>query len=336
MGKQQESNDVRIMQMITAKWISKPLFAAAELGIVDHLKAKNLSPEEIAEKTGSKPELLKRLMRVLTALDIVEPIGKEIYSLTPLGSLLCPDKMGPAAILFNSEWSDMAWMNFTDQLRNGKPGFESAYKKTLPEWLSENPGAAKIFNAANSMKAAPIANALADSFDFGRFNTIVDIGGGTGLLISAIREKYPDKEYILAELPGIIMEAKKKFPITGTSERIKFAECDFFKSVPEGGDIYILCNILHDWDEKECGIILRNIRKVMNGNSRLLVIEMIVPDDGSFSISKLMDLEMMVMSGGKERTRKEFDQLFFNGGFQPDEIFPVFSEYSGMLLSISE
>ncbi len=335
MGKQQESNDVRLMQMITSKWISKPLFAFVELGIADHLKLKNLSLEEIAGKTGTKPELLKRLMRVLAALDIVERKGKEIYSLTPLGGLLCADKIGPAAILFNAGWSDMAWMNFTDQLRIGKSGFESAYKKTLQEWLSENPDAAKIFNAANSMKAAPIAYALADSFDFGRFNTIVDIGGGTGLLISAIREKYPDKDYILAELPGVIMVAEKNISGSGKLERIKFAECDFFKSVPKGGDIYILCNILHDWDEKKCGKILRNIRMVMNGNSRLLVIEMIVPDDDSFSISKLMDLEMMVMSGGKERTGKEFNQLFFSAGFQPDEIFPVFSEYSGMLLSMA-
>lgn len=323
MNHQQLPPPAQLMNFIIGKWISKPIYAAAEFRIADILADGPKNIEEIAQTSGTHAPTLYRMMRALASVGIFSEIEDRNFSLTPMAELLKSGAMRSIAILFNSEWSDKSWGYFLDSIKTGNTAFETAYGMPVSDWLEENPKAAMVFNEANAVKAAGSHRAVINAYDFSGIKTLTDVGGGVGALMTEILMANPHMKGITADLPSVILDAEKFIKTKNLEDRCQTAVCDFFKSIPAGSDAYLLSNILHDWPDEKCQQILKNCHQAMGAESKLLIVEMIVSPGNGPSIAKLLDLEMLVTTGGRERTEDEFKQLFEVSGFNLSSIISM-------------
>ena len=193
----------------------------------------------------------------------------------------------------------------------------------LVDWLEENPRVAKIFNEANAIKAASTHSVIVDAYDFSGIDILTDVGGGLGILILEILTANSLMKGIVADTYSVIQETNKMIKLRGFGDRCQTLAFDFFKNIPPGSDAYLMSNILHDWSDEQCRIILKNCKHAMKKESRLLVVEMIVPLGNEPSVAKLLDLEMFVMTWCGERTEAEFKDLFKSSGFKLSRIIPT-------------
>ncbi|MCP4158147.1 MAG: methyltransferase, partial [bacterium] len=258
-----------------------------QLGIADLLAQGPLTTVELAALTKSHEPSLYRVMRALAGVGIFSQCDgdSKSFELTPMAEFLKSGMLRSAAILFNAPWSDEAWKEFLNSVRTGETAFENAHNAPLPQWLQENPDAAKIFNEANAVKAAGTFGVIVENYDFSRFHLLTDVGGGTGALMAEILTATPSLKGILADLPGVLEDAAAFINSRGLDGRCELRECDFFQSVPTGSDVYLLSNVLHDWDDYKCLKILENCRKAMKPGAILLIVEMVVPPGNQPSVS---------------------------------------------------
>jgi len=307
---------VQLMKYIVGKWISKPIYVAAELGIADMLAEGSKSIEELAQASQSHSPSLYRMMRALASVGIFCETENKWFELTPMAECLKNGAMRSVALLFNSDWSDKAWGYFMDSVKTGNTAFEKAHGMPVSDWLEKNPQAAEVFNEANAIKAASSHRAIVDVYDFSDINTLTDVGGGIGALMAEILIANPLMNGVVADIPSVIRKARKIIRSRGIEDRCELVECDFFKTIPAGSDGYLMSHILHDWSAEQCKTILKNCHKAMKPESKLLIVEMIVPPGNEPSVAKLLDLEMLVTTGGRERTEKEFKILLESSGFK--------------------
>jgi hypothetical protein len=313
----------QLMKFIVGKWISKPIYVAAELGIADLLAEGPKSIEALAEMSQTHAPTLYRVMRALASVGIFFETVAEQFGLTPMAKCLKTGAMRSIALMFNSDWNDMAWAHFLDSVKTGDTAFSKAHGMPVSDWLEKNPQAAEVFNEANAIKAATSHRAITDVYDFSGIKTLTDVGGGIGALMAEILISNPLMKGIVADIPSVVQEAQKKIKARGIEGRCEAVECDFFKEIPTGGDACLLSHILHDWSDDQCAIILQNCYNALNPKSKLLVVEMIVPSGNEPSVAKLLDLEMLVITGGRERTEPEFKDLLESSGFSLSRIIPT-------------
>lgn len=333
MPTDQEQLVFNLTRLIMEKWISKPIYAVSKLRIADILSDGPKTIEEIANISNSHSKNLYRVMRALASVGIFSELENKRFALTPLGELLKTGKEGSVfSSLFHAEWNDKAWAYLLESIKTGKTAFDLAYKAPLFEWIESNPEASSILNEANSMRTKKLCGQIVKLYDFSIASEIIDIGGGIGTLLIEILNKNPLAKGTLVELPNVASYAEKEIKGMDVKKRYRVLGYDFFDKVPSGADIYILSNILHDWPDKNCKIILNNCYKAMSSNSKLLVIEMIIPTGNKQSVSKLLDLEMMVITGGLERTKEEFYGLFESSDFKISNIISLDEDTSIMEL----
>ncbi len=313
----------QLMKFIVGRWISKPIYVAAELGIADMLAEGPKSIEEIAQASQSHASSLYRVMRALASVGIFFETEAKRFELTPMAEYLKTGAMRSIALMFNSDWSDKAWGCFLDSVKTGVTAFEKAHGMSVSDWLEKNPQAAEVFNEANAIKAGSSHRAIVDVYDFSGINTLTDVGGGLGILMAEILIANPLMEGIVADTPSVIQKTGKMIQARGIEDRCQAVECDFFKKIPSGSDAYLMSNILHDWPDEQCQIILTNCHRAMKTESRLLVVEMVIAPGNGPSVAKLLDLEMLVITGGRERTEAEFNNLFVSSGFKLSRIIPT-------------
>jgi len=306
----------QLMKFIAGRWISKPIYVAAELRIADMLADGPKSIKELAQASQSHASSLYRMMRALASVGIFSETEDKRFELTPMAEYLKTGTMRSIALMFNSDWSDKAWGYFLDCVKTGDTAFEKAHGMPVSDWLEKNPLAADLFNEANAVKAANSHRAIVDVYDFSGINTLTDVGGGIGVLMVEILIANPLMKGVVADIPSVIQEARKIIKSQGLEDRCEAVECDFFKKIPSGSDAYLMSNILHDWSDEQCRIILTNCHRAMKTESRLLVVEMVIPPGNEPSVAKLLDLEMLVTTGGRERTEKEFKTLLESSGFK--------------------
>ena len=306
----------QLMKFIVGRWISKPIYVAAELGIADMLAEGPKSIEELAQASQSHAPSLYRMMRALASVGIFYETENKRFELTPMAECLKKGAMRSVALLFNSDWSDRAWGYFMDSVKTGDTAFEKAHGMPVSDWLEKNPQAEEVFNEANAIKAVNSHRAIIDVYDFSGINTLTDVGGGIGALMAEILIANPLMNGVVADIPSVIRKARKIIRSRGIEDRCELVECDFFKTIPAGSDGYLMSHILHDWSAEQCKTILKNCHKAMKPESKLLIVEMIVPPGNQPSIAKLLDLEMLVTTGGCERTEKEFKILLETSGFK--------------------
>ena len=321
----------QLIQMAIAYWKSRAVYAAAQLGLADHLADGPMQAGGLAVLTGTHERSLYRLLRVLASLGIVTDTGSRGFALTTLGQALrcgAPGSARATVLALSGEWWWRGWDHVLYSIGTGKTGMEKAHGTTVFGYLASQPQEATYFNEAMIGFHGAEAAAVAAAYDFSGCETVVDVGGGTGHLLAAVLERQPRARGVLAELPHVLREAPALIESHGLTSRVSLDAIDFFTSVPGGGDVYLLSHVIHDWNEEQCVAILRNCRQAMRPGSRLLIVEMVLPAGDTPHPGKLLDLAMLVMPGGQERTEDEYATLLNQGGFRLTRVVPTESAVS--------
>ncbi len=315
MNNHEKEASGKVMQLLSANWINQALYVAVKLEIPDILADGPQTIDKISQLTRTFTPYLYRLLRALASAGFFHEEEFRTFSLTPMSEVLQKNKMRSIALMFLSEWHNKAWSGLLHSIKTGETAFDTVFGKPSFEWLKEHPEAAEEFNEANEIKSMSVQLEITEVYDFSSVNSLIDVGGGFGGLILHLLRSYPHLTGSIADLPFMKESVDKNISLHNLDSRCKFIECDFFKKVPDGSGCYILSNILHDWNDEKCTIILENCNKVMSADSKLLVIESLLPERNEFSIASLLDLEVLVMGGGKERTESEYRELMDKSGF---------------------
>src|SRR5215475_2588238 len=299
-----------MLQMITGFWVSRAIYVAAKLGLADLVKDSPKTANELARLTGTHSPSLYRALRALASVGVFTDDGQGRFAQTPLSETLRSDTPGSLRALAMVELGQehyLAWGNLMHSVKTGEIAFDNLFKQSVWEYYARNPEDARNFNESMRGLSVMINAAVIKAYDFSGVDKIVDVAGGTGGLIGAILGAHPRMRGVLFDLPHVIAEAGPMLDAAGVRDRCATAAGDFFGSVPEGGDVYAMKWIIHDWDDEKATSILKNIHRAMNEKGKLLLVEMVIPKGDQSDLSKLMDLEMMVMTGGRERTEAEFN-----------------------------
>ena len=306
-----------MMQLITGMWASQSVATMARLGVADAMEGPTPA-SSIAEKVGAQPELLGRMMHTLSTIGVFGQPEPGVFVLTPMSELLRSDHpatLRAMAITQNDPGHYLGWGKATDVVREGGNGCVRAHGKEAWAYFAENPEEASVFNQAMTGLSLGSIPPLRAAYPWKRHAHIVDVGGGHGAFLSAILEEAPDAKGVLFDQPTVIEDAGASLAALPASDRIETAAGSFFESVPSGGDAYVMKHILHDWSDALSGQILANVRKSIGDEGRLLVVEMVMgPDAPPFA--PWLDLNMMVLLEGKERSREQFATLFAANGFE--------------------
>ena len=317
-----------LFQMASSYWISQAIYVAAKLGIADLLKDGPLKCSEIAAIAGTDVRSLFRLMRALSSLRIFAQTENDYFSLLPLGENLRADVPGSlkAIIITLGEIHYQACGALLHAVQKGSPAFDQVFGAGLFEYLDQNADAANSFNEGMASLAGMLAYAVVLAHDLSHVSSIVDVGGGNGRFLETILEIYPEIQGTVFDCATTIERNLR--PARSQSRRCSYVAGDFFASVPQGGDVYFLCGVVHDWDDDRAVTILRNCRRVMPVTGRLLLLETVVPDNDSMHFGKILDLNMLAMSSGRERTRAEFSWLLTAAGFKMGRIVSTMAPQS--------
>jgi hypothetical protein len=320
-----------LFKMITATWVSQALYVAAELGLADLLKDGPRHHADLAKAAGVQADPLRRVLRALASVGVFAEREPGRFELTPLAEFLrsdVPGSMRAMARMFGADWHWRAHGDILYCLDTGRPSFERVYGKGLFDYFNENPEAGKLFGEAISGGGPSHGHPAVAAYDLSSFNTIVDVGGGYGGFIISALKANPDATGILFDLPLTVEGARARVEAAGLNGRCQLFGGDFFKSVPAGGDVYFSENVIHDWNDEKALAILKNIHRAMPAHGKLLLFEMLIPEGNEPFFGKLLDLEMMVLVGGKERTEAEFRALYEAAGFRLTRITPTESPLS--------
>ena len=321
----------QLMQMGSAYRISRILYAAAKLGLADQLAGGPKTAAELAGLMHVHAPSLHRLMRTLASLGILSEQSERRYVLTALGEALKTGAPGSAKayILVNgSHWFQSAWDRIVEAVETGKTGLELAQRMPLFDYLARHPEDASLFSEIMTLVHNEETPAVAAVYDFSVFNTIVDVGGATGDLLAGILARHTGPRGVLFDRAHVLSDAAALLEARGVRERVSIEAGDFFSAVPTGGDAYVLSHVIHDWNEDQCLAILGNVRKAMNPSGCLLIVEIVVPTGDRPHFSKLLDMTMLVTTGGRERTEDEYAQLLHKGGFRLTRVLPTNSQAS--------
>lgn len=321
---------VALFQMASSYWVSQTIYVAARLGIADLLKDGPMSYLELAEATGTHPASLRRLLRALASLGVLATEQNYTFELTPIGASLRSTGLASirSMILTLGVEHYYAWGELLRGIRSGEPAFNHVYGMDLFTYLGHTPTARTTFNEGMAEITSLVSFALLASYDFSAFSKIVEVGGGYGSLIRAILMANPTVTGVLFDAPQIIESAEGYISSLELNGRCQVVGGNFFDSVPAGGDAYILKNVIHDWDDSHGVVILRNCWQAMAEKGKVLLVEMLLPLEGAASLESLMDLNMLVISTGRERTEPEYREILGTAGLRITKIVPTLSPYS--------
>jgi hypothetical protein len=317
--------------MCAGAWVSAAVYAAAKLGIADHLASGARSAGELAAATGTHPPTLYRFLRTLAGFGIVSESGGQRFTLTPLGEALktgAPGSARSTLIAFGGVPFWRTWEEIIYSLETGKPGFDKVWGMPLFDFLAKDPEAASHFSEAMVGFHGSEPPTVADAYDFSGISTLVDVGGATGNMLAAVLSRHTAVRGVLYDLPHVVRDAPALLKARGVDGRVTIQTGSFFEGVPAGGDAYLLSHIIHDWSEAQCLTILGHCRAAMRPGGRLLIVETVLPEGDAPHQGKLQDLVMLLFPGGQERTEKEYAALLEKGGFRLSRVVPTTSVVS--------
>jgi hypothetical protein len=319
---------LQLIQMGVASWVSAVVYAAAKLGVADHLAAGPRSAADVAAATGTHAPSLHRLMRTLAGLGIVTESAAQRFALTPLGDALktgAPGSARATLIAFCGPAFWHSWEEILYSLQTGKTGFEKASGMSFFDYLAQNPEEASYFSEAMVGFHGSEPPAVAAAYDFSGVSTVIDVGGATGNMLAAILAQHAGPRGVLFDRPHVVRDAAALLKARGVDQRVTIEAGDFFERVPAGGDVYLLSHIIHDWSEDKCLTILGHCRSVMKPNGRLLIVETVLPPGDTPHQGKVQDMVMLVFPGGQERTEAEYASLLSKAGFRLSRVVPTAS-----------
>lgn len=320
----------QMARMVVGYWVSQSIYVAAKLGIADRLAAGPQSAADLAAATATDPRSLYRLLRALASVGIFSEGADGRFGLTPLADCLRSDVPGSqlAMALMMGEEHYRCWGDLLESVRTGRTAFDRLYGQPIFEYLGERSEQAQVFDAAMTAIHGRETQAMLDAYDLSGIGTLADIGGGNGSNLIGVLQRYPAMKGLLFDLPHVVGRAREGLVRAGLGDRCRVVEGDFFATIPEGADAYFLRHIIHDWDDARALTILRNIRRAMPDGARLLVVEHVLPPGNDPSFGKLLDLNMLLLPGGMERTEAEFRKLYGEAGFRLTRVVPTQGDLS--------
>jgi hypothetical protein len=307
------------------------LHAAAKIGVADLLADGPRPCAELAEATGTQAPLLARLLRMLASGGVFAEVEPGVFALTPVSELLRegPGSLRGVALMWGQE-GPLAWGDLVGTLRTGRTGYRLKAGTSEWEYYAAHPEAAAVFNDGMTALSRMQADAVVAAYDFPASGTLVDVAGGHGTLLATILRARPGLRGVLFDAPAVVAGARPVLQAAGVADRCETVGGDFFEAVPDGGDVYTLKLILHDWDDERAAAILRNCRRAMGERGTLLILDTVVPPgvagaSGEFVQALRRDVNMMAWTGGRERTAEQLGALLAAAGFRLARVLPTAS-----------
>ncbi|HKP40188.1 methyltransferase [Mycobacterium sp.] len=314
---------INVLELITGGWTAQAIYVAVKLGIPDQLADGPLDADEMARRVGADPGAVYRLMRALASKGVLHHRSDNKFKLTATGTALrtgTPSSMRDLALFIGHplRWED--WGNLLYSVQTGKPSVDKLRGMPFFEYVETDADLAEAFNNAMTAGSEFSIFSVLAAYDFSGFKTIIDVGGGHGRLLSMILAKAPGASGVLFDLNSVVDGAGPVLEQAGVADRCKVVDGSFFESVPDGGDAYLMKNIIHDWPDDDAVRVLRNVRSAIQPSGKLLLLESVLPERSSSDFGMVLDLEMLIAVGGKERTRSEWTDLLRHAGFRLERV----------------
>lgn len=323
----------QMIQLITGFWTSCCIYAAAKLNIADHLNDGPKAVSQLAEATHCDSKSLYRVLRALSSVGVFREKKEHQFELTALGATLQTDAPGSMKAMAIAQLGDHfnSWGNLVYSVKTGNTAFDNIEGMSIWKYYETHPDEGINFmKAMTGVTDAVIMNVL-PFYDFSNFKTIVDVGGGNGALLTAVLKSAPQAKGIVFDEEYVVMETKQILAANGLKERCSVEAGSFFDFIPKTADAYLMKMILHDWNDEQCLTILNNCNSAMKPGSKLLVFETVIPEGNDPHPGKFMDINMLAMTGGRERTEKEFAELFDRSGLKLCRVIPTQSPMFSIL-----
>jgi len=316
---------VGMFQLLNGVFIVGALSCLARLGVPDLLEHGPKSADELATRIGADPRALYRLMRATACVGVLSEGPEGTFSETPLSAVLRSNanpSLRAFTIMHGRDWHGLGWSRLDYCVRTGKQAIDQIYGTPIFQFFEQRPEEAQLFNQAMSDLSTIDSPAVGDAYSFGEIRSIVDVGGGHGLLLATILARNPHLKGTLYEVPHVVDDAKDG-PLKPVMDRCTLASGDMFSSVPTGADAYIMKHIIHDWPDEVCIKILKACRKGVNPGGKLLVVDNVIQPGNDFAPGKFLDIQMLIFPGGCERTERQFRDLFSAAGWQLRRVIPT-------------
>ncbi len=317
-----------IFRLVSGMWAAQAVATAARLGIPDQLAHGPRTAGEIATALRADPSAVYRLLRGVASVGVLSTEADGRFALTPVGECLRSDVPGSMRSLIIAEMAPghwLPWGNLEHSVRTGKPAAPGALGMDVWEYYKQNADEGFLFAEAMSGMSTMAMQAVLASYSFSGARKVVDVGGSHGAFVAAVLQRETTATGVLFDRPEVVEGAGATLQAAGVAHRVERVAGDFFQSVPAGGDVYLLKHILHDWSDDECVQILGRVRDAMTPDARVVVAEMLIDDKGPPSPAPLLDLNMLVMLSGRERTAQEFGGLFASAGLKLHGVTPTHS-----------
>jgi hypothetical protein len=313
----------QLLQLTFSYVLSISINVVAKLKIADLLKDGPRPTRELAAATGVQEDALFRVLRALASFGIFVETAPRTFALTPAAEPLCTGSSLYDLIVFISDpFHFRIYAETMHSVRTGQPCADRVLGRPLFEYFPTDPEESEIFNAAMISMTAMAIPAVLEAYDFSGIGTLVDVAGGHGSVLTAVLEKYPGMRGVLFDLEHVVSGAQPRLERLKLSDRVQLASGDFFQSVPAGGDAFVMKHIIHDWDDARALTILRNCRQA-SPQAKVILIEAVLPAGNEPHLAKLLDLEMLTLPGGRERTEDEFRALFAQAGYRLTRVVPT-------------
>jgi hypothetical protein len=315
-----------LMQMAYGFCSTFLLRAAAQLNLADHLAVGPKSAEQLASITNSNAPALARLLRTLAGLGIFAEDESHRFSITPLAEPLrsgVPGSVRTSILSISGDLFIIPWSKLLLSVQSGQPSFDKHFGAPFFDYIAGVPEEAAWFHDMLIGFNYPDAPAVAAAYDFTPFTKIADIGGATGHMLTTVLASHPGPCGIVFDLAENQAGAEELIKSRNMSDRVAFTAGSFFESVPPGCELYMMSHVLHDWSEAQCLSILGNCRKAMPATGRLLIVEMVLPEGNSFHPGKMLDISMLTLTPGQERSEAEYRALLAKAGFKLNRVIPT-------------
>lgn len=315
-----------IMLMLMGIFRGKAVSAMADLGIADALEQKAKTATEVARELGTHEDSTYRLMRALAGAGVLVELAGQEFSLSPVGELLRtnhPQSMRAMARMIAGGEHYRAWGQLAQAVKTGEVGVVLSEGCEIWDYYSRDAERAAIFSASMTSFGMSLNEPIATAFEFGKYKTICDVGGGHGSQLLEILRQHPGTKGIVFDQPEVVAQTTEILQAAGMAKRAEAIGGTFLESVVKGADVYLARWVLHDWSDERSIRILKNIRAVVPANGRLLLAEIVVAPANSPDPAKLMDLNMLLITGGRERSAEEYRLLLEASGFELGRVIPT-------------
>jgi len=318
-----DASSLHLLRMTDGLVLHQALFAAAKLGIADLLNEGVRSTSELAARLRVNHDALYRTLRFLAGQGVFHETAPRTFVNSPLSERLRTGVPGSvrSIVMYRGSANYFApFSNFLHSIETGAPAREKTNGMGVFEHLRRNPGDARMFEDAMTDLSTVWAGSVAHAYDFGRWGSLMDVGGGNGLLLATILKTYPSLRGVLVDQPDVIERGRQReFWSADLTGRVRFEPADFFQGVPSGCRACLMRNVLHDWDDERACRILKNCRRALSEDGVLLLVEYRLGDENTPTLGKTVDILMLTLTGGRERTVREHGELVAGAGFRMEQ-----------------